>query len=75
MLTTVAFSSGIYWNCCMIDQDNFLFFASWDTAQMSEGEVSRHCDLYADVLRSVSGLGNWGRELADSLSESSTHLE
>ncbi len=42
-----------------------LFIASWDTAQMSSSEISRHCDGFADVLRKIANPNNWDKALGD----------
>lgn len=59
--------SGLYWNCCTIDQDNLFVIASWDTAQMNDQEVQQCCDGYAHALRAIANSENWDRGLADAL--------
>jgi len=58
-------TSGLYWNCCMVDRTNLFVIASWDTAQMSNREVEGYCDGYADVLRRMADLENWDKTLGD----------
>lgn len=49
----------------MIDRDNLMFFASWDTTQMNDREVQKCCDEYADVLRRVADVSSWDKGLAE----------
>lgn len=53
----------------MVDKDDFSFYVSWDTAQMSEREVSRYCDLYADVIKCLASFDSWEMKLPNCLSQ------
>jgi hypothetical protein len=57
--------SGLFWNAFMIDPVNMYFIASWDTAQMNDGEVDGHCDSLADVLRKLADENNWDKKVGD----------
>lgn len=60
-------NSGLYWNCCALDQHNLCVVASWDTAQLSGAEVERLCDEYAEVLRKMTEAGNQSKRLVEVL--------
>lgn len=57
--------SGFFWNAFMIDSINLYFIASWDTAQMNDKEVERHCDDLSDVMRKLCDECNWNKKLSD----------
>ncbi|KAK3347250.1 hypothetical protein B0T25DRAFT_554006 [Lasiosphaeria hispida] len=56
---------GLIWNAFMVDQVNIFFMVSWDTAQMTIGEVEVFCEVMALVLRKLVKQDNWDREVAD----------
>lgn len=60
-----AMKSGLFWNAFMIDRDNLYFVASWDTAQMNDVELERHCDRMSDVMRKLGDERNWDRTFVD----------
>lgn len=47
----------------MADKDNLIMMASWDTAQLTDADVQRYCDGYAQVLRQITDSSAWYREL------------
>lgn len=47
----------------MVDRENFLMVASWDTAQMTDLEVQSCCDDYAHILRQLTDVENWDKAL------------
>lgn len=59
--------SGLYWNCCTLDQDTMFLIASWDTAQMNDEEVQQCCDEYAHALRAMAKCEDWDRKMADAM--------
>lgn len=48
----------------MADRDNLIMVASWDTAQLTEADVQRYCDGYAQVLRQITDVSAWDRALS-----------
>lgn len=40
-------------------------FASWDTAQMDDGELEENLDAYAQVMHAMAEAGNWDRTLEE----------
>jgi hypothetical protein len=42
-----------------------MFVASWDTAQLSIGEVEGHCETMVSVLRSLVKNGNRDKKVAE----------
>lgn len=49
----------------MVDKENMYFIASWDTAQMNDGDVGECCDCLADVMRKLGDERNWERKIGD----------
>jgi hypothetical protein len=60
-----ALDSGLFWNAFMVDKVNMFYIASWDTAQMSIGEVESHCDAMALILRKLVNQDNWEKKVVD----------
>lgn len=49
-----------------------MLFASRDTAQMTDREMEKHCDEYADILGRMADANHWDRALADTERNSAT---
>ncbi len=49
----------------MLDNDNLMVIASWDTAQMTSVEVDASLDGFTDCIRRISDLKNWDTRLVD----------
>ncbi|KAL7813190.1 hypothetical protein V8C44DRAFT_364025 [Trichoderma aethiopicum] len=56
---------GLFWNAFMVDRENLLFIASWDTAQLSAEQVDGYCDDLADVMRRLASEDNWGLKMGE----------
>ncbi|KAL7814838.1 hypothetical protein V8C26DRAFT_436051 [Trichoderma gracile] len=50
---------GLFWSAFMVDRENLLFIASWDTAQLNAEQVDGYCDDLADVMRKLANEDNW----------------
>lgn len=49
----------------MLDSVNMSFIATWDTAQLSLGEVEGHCETMAKLLRKLVREENWGKPVTE----------
>ncbi|PTB62383.1 acetyl-CoA synthetase-like protein [Trichoderma citrinoviride] len=56
---------GLFWSAFMVDRENLLFIASWDTAQLNAEQVDGYCDDLADVMRRLASEDNWGLKMGE----------
>ena len=49
----------------MLDAVNLSFMATWDTAQLSFGEIERHCETMTQVLRVLVTEENWDKRVVE----------
>lgn len=49
----------------MVDRENLLFIASWDTAQLNAEQVDGYCDDLADVMRRLANEDNLGLKMGE----------
>jgi hypothetical protein len=61
----VLFYSGLFWSAFMVDRENLLFIASWDTAQLNAEQVDGYCDDLADVMRRLANEDNLGLKMGE----------
>ncbi|TFB06737.1 Putative acyl-CoA synthetase YngI [Trichoderma ghanense] len=61
---------GLFWSAFMVDRENLLFIASWDTAQLNAEQVDGYCDDLADVMRRLASEDNWGLKMGEVFPES-----
>lgn len=57
--------SGLFWNAFMLDSVNMSFLATFDSAQLSLGEVEAHCETMAKVLRKLVREENWDKPVTE----------
>ncbi|ETS02568.1 acetyl-CoA synthetase-like protein [Trichoderma reesei RUT C-30] len=56
---------GLFWSAFMVDRENLLFIASWDTAQLNAEQVDGYCDDLADVMRRLANEDNLGLKMGE----------
>ncbi|PHH66486.1 hypothetical protein CDD81_6961 [Ophiocordyceps australis] len=54
---------GLCWNMFRATCDSIFIVASWDTAQMTDDDVDKHCDSLAHVLRLLARQDNWEQKV------------
>ena len=57
--------SGLFWNAFMISEENLMFVASWDTAQMNDLEMEDCCDDLSNILRELDREENWDKTIGE----------